>query len=176
MKSFYMIYLRATRIPQALESLQGALCGIYPQQNQSASFPPPAIVWRAGTEETLSSNNSDCKRFVYMARAFKKRTADRWDKTQDMDYLNSLIGEWMPEDSKRVAIDSHPSLSGIWDTVSSTLAHGPKTRLPKEFYDQKGMAIMNRVLIEESFSGYMVNLTNIERLGLVLFLGTLCHE
>jgi acid phosphatase len=60
----------------------------------------------------------------------------------------------MPEDSQRVAIDSQPRLSGVLDTINSTLAHGSGTKLPKEFYDKKGMAIINRLVIEEWFSGY----------------------
>jgi len=71
-----------------------------------------------------------------------------------MDYLNKLISKWMPESSKRVAVDGHPRLSGIMDTINSTLAHGPETRLPKEFYDPKGMAIIDKIGVEEWFSGY----------------------
>ena len=71
-----------------------------------------------------------------------------------MDHLNSLISKWMPEDSKRVAVDSHPRLSGIMDTVNSTLAHGPKTRLPSAFYDPKGRDIIDKIGTEEWFSGY----------------------
>lgn len=71
-----------------------------------------------------------------------------------MDYLNSLISKWMPEGSRRVAVDSHPRLSGIMDTVNSTLAHGPKTRLPSAFYDTKGREIIDKIGTEEWFSGY----------------------
>jgi acid phosphatase len=71
-----------------------------------------------------------------------------------MDYVNKLIGKWMPEDGQRVAIDSQPRLSGILDTINATLAHGSGTKLPNEFYDKKGMAIINRLVIEEWFSGY----------------------
>jgi acid phosphatase len=71
-----------------------------------------------------------------------------------MDYLTSLISEWMPERGQRVAVDSHPRLSGIMDTVNSTLAHGPRTRLPTTFYDQRGREIMDRITMEEWFSGY----------------------
>ncbi|EHL03542.1 putative acid phosphatase SPBC4.06 [Glarea lozoyensis 74030] len=71
-----------------------------------------------------------------------------------MEYLNKLISKWMPETSKRVAVDSHPRLSGIMDTINSTLAHGPETRLPKEFYDEKGRAIIDKIGVEEWFSGY----------------------
>lgn len=71
-----------------------------------------------------------------------------------MEYLNKLISKWMPADSKRVAVDSHPRLSGIMDTVNSTLAHGPETRLPSEFYDKKGRDIIERIGVEEWFAGY----------------------
>ncbi|KAL9584037.1 MAG: hypothetical protein Q9212_002359 [Teloschistes hypoglaucus] len=71
-----------------------------------------------------------------------------------MDYLNSLISKWMPEDSPRVAVDSHPRISGIMDTVNSTLAHGPRTRLPSPFYDAKGRDIIDQIGTEEWFSGY----------------------
>jgi acid phosphatase len=71
-----------------------------------------------------------------------------------MDYLDKLISKWMPETSKRVAVDSHPRLSGIMDTINSTLAHGPETRLPSEFYDKKGRGIIDEIGVEEWFSGY----------------------
>ena len=71
-----------------------------------------------------------------------------------MDYLNNLISKWMPSDSPRVAVDSHPRLSGIMDTINSTLAHGPSTRLPSEFYDDRGRAIIDKIGVEEWFSGY----------------------
>lgn len=72
-----------------------------------------------------------------------------------MKYLSSLLSEWMPDG--RVAVDSHPRLSGILDTVNSTLAHGPQTRLPPKFYDAKGLYIMNKICLEEWFSGYQEN-------------------
>lgn len=71
-----------------------------------------------------------------------------------MKYLTSLISEWMPEDSKSVAVDSHPRLSGIMDTVNSTLAHGPQTRLPQSFYDPRGREILDKIALEEWFAGY----------------------
>ena len=60
----------------------------------------------------------------------------------------------MPDNSKRVKVDSHPRLSGVMDTINSTLAHGPETRLPLEFYDTKGREIIDRIATEEWFSGY----------------------
>jgi acid phosphatase len=71
-----------------------------------------------------------------------------------MDYLNKLISKWMPPESPRVAVDSHPRLSGIMDTINATLSHGAETRLPKEFYDKKGIEIIEKIGVEEWFSGF----------------------
>jgi acid phosphatase len=149
-----MVYLRATRIPRAVESLQETFWGMYPPQSRSKTFPPPSIILRAPTDETLNPNNGYCKRFAQLAQAFSQRSAERWNTSTEMDYVNDLIGKWMPGDGQRVAIDSQPRLSGVLDTINSTLAHGPGTKLPNGFYDKKGMAIINRLVIEEWFSGY----------------------
>ena len=87
-----------------------------------------------------------------------------------MDYLNQLISKWMPSDSPRVAVDSHPRLSGIMDTVNSTLAHGPETRLPPEFYDKKGRDIIEKIGVEEWFSGYQES-TEYRALGIGALMG-----
>ena len=71
-----------------------------------------------------------------------------------MNYVNSLISEWMPGREKRVAVDSHPRLSEIMDTINSTLAHSVKTRLPAKFYDRRGQEIMEKIVMEEWFSGF----------------------
>ena len=71
-----------------------------------------------------------------------------------MAYLNKLISKWMPEESPKVAVDSHPRLSGIMDTLNATLAHGKATRLPSEFYDPKLRKIVETIGVEEWFSGY----------------------
>ncbi|MCJ1437495.1 hypothetical protein MMC27_006882 [Xylographa pallens] len=149
-----MIYLRATPMARALESLQESFVGMYPLDTRTGSFPPPTIITRAPADETLFPNESNCRRFSQLSRAFGQRTADRWNKSTEMDHLNSLISKWMPEDSKRVAVDSHPRLSGIMDTINSTLAHGPETRLPAAFYDPKGREIIDKIGVEEWFSGF----------------------
>lgn len=149
-----MIYLRATPIPRALESLQETFWGLYPSNARSGSFPPPTILTRAPADETLFPNDSNCRRFAMLSRAFAQRTADRWNDTSEMAYLTKKIGKWMPDPSKGVAVDSRPRLSGIMDTINSTLAHGPETRMPKEFYDEKARGIIDKISVEEWFSGY----------------------
>ncbi|KAF1811410.1 hypothetical protein P152DRAFT_53926 [Eremomyces bilateralis CBS 781.70] len=48
-----------------------------------------------------------------------------------------------------VAVDSHPRLSGIMDTVNATFAHGGPTKLPSEFYGPKLGEILDKVAVEE---------------------------
>lgn len=153
-----LIYLRATPLPRALESVQQAFWGMYPLTARTAAFPPPTIVTRTVADETLFPNDGNCRRFAQLSRAFAQRTADRWNDTDDMAYVTKLIGKWMPENSdKKVAVDSHPRLSGVMDTVNATLAHGKETRLPKEFYNEKSREIIDRIAVEEWFSGYNEN-------------------
>ena len=40
------------------------------------------------------------------------------------------------------------------DTINSTLGHGPATRLPSPFYDPKGRDIIEKIGVEEWFSGF----------------------
>jgi acid phosphatase len=94
------------------------------------------------------------------------------NETAEMEYLNSLISRWMPPDSKRVAVDSHPRLSGIMDTINATLAHGPSTRLPKEFYDNRGRQIIDKICVEEWFIGYKES-TEYRQVGIGSLLGDL---
>ncbi|KAI1485335.1 putative acid phosphatase [Biscogniauxia mediterranea] len=148
------LYLRATPIPRALDSVQETFAGLYPPAARAHPFPPPTIIARAPGDETLFPNDSNCRRFAALSRAFAQRAADRWNDTDEMAYLNKLYGKWMPPESPRVAIDSRPRLSGIMDTINSTLAHGPETRLPKEFYDPKGRAIIEKIGVDEWFAGY----------------------
>lgn len=152
------IYLRATPIPRAVESLHQTFSALYPPATREAgpdgTFPTPIIHSRAHGDETLYPNDSNCRRFAALSRAFAQRAADRWNTTQEMEYLNKLVGKWMPPDSPWIAVDSRPRLSGVMDTINATLAHGPETKLPNEFYDAKGRQIIEKIAVDEWFSGY----------------------
>lgn len=148
-----MIYLRATPIPRALESLQQAFWGFYPPSARTADFPPPTIITRTPADETLYPNDASCRRFALLSRAFAQRAAERWNETEDMQYLSKILSKYMPGQAK-VAVDSHPRLSGIMDTLNATDAHGPETKLPKDFYDPKARAIIDKIAVEEWFQGY----------------------
>ena len=148
-----MIYLRSTPIPRALESVQQAFWGLYPSTARTADFPPPTIITRSPADETLYPNDGNCRRFAHLSRAFAQRAAERWNDTEDMAYLSKLFSKYMPGEAK-VAVNSHPRLSGIMDTINSTDAHGPQTRLPNIFYDQKAREIIDRITVEEWYAGY----------------------
>ncbi|KAL5431592.1 hypothetical protein PMIN06_012261 [Paraphaeosphaeria minitans] len=148
-----MIYLRATPIPRALESVQQTFYGFYPPSTRTADFPAPTIITRTPADETLFPNDGNCRRFAHLSRAFANRAAERWNETEDVQYLSKLFSKWMPG-NQPVAVDSHPRISGIMDTINATDAHGPKTKLPKEFYDPKARAIIDKIGVEEWFEGY----------------------
>jgi acid phosphatase len=148
-----MIYLRATPIPRALESVQQAFYGFYPPSARTSDFPPATIVTRTPADETLFPNDGNCRRLAHLGRAFAQRAAERHNGTEDMQYLSKLFSKWMPGEQK-VAVDSHPRISGIMDTINATDAHGPQTKLPKEFYDAKARSIIDKVAVEEWYAGY----------------------
>ncbi|KAJ5378542.1 Histidine phosphatase superfamily clade-2 [Penicillium cosmopolitanum] len=164
------MYLRATPIPRALESLQQAFWGMYPTSARTLNFPPPVIVARSVSEETLFPNEGNCRRFRQLARLFADRAASRWNDSEQMEYLNKLWSKYMPEASPKVAVDAHPRLSGIMDTINATDAHGPATKLPSEFYDKKGRAVIDRIAVEEWFAGYNES-TEYRKLGIGALMG-----
>jgi acid phosphatase len=169
------IYLRATPLPRALESVQQAFWGMYPLTARTASFPPPTIVTRTPADETLFPNEGNCRRFNQLSRAFAQRAADKWNDTEDMKYINKLIAAWMPPSSPKVAVDSHPRLSGIMDTINASLAHGHETRLPPEFYDPKAREIIETIGVDEWYSGYNENL-EYRTLGIGALMGDLVER
>lgn len=152
------LYLRSTPIPRALESLHQTFSALYPPSTRETgpdgTVVTPTILTRAPGDETLYPNDGNCRRFAALSRAFAQRAADRWNPSEEMEYLNQLVGKWMPPDRPKVAVDSRPRLSGIMDSINATLAHGPETRLPKEFYDAKGRKIIEKIAVDEWFSGY----------------------
>lgn len=164
------MYLRATPIPRALESMQQAFLGLYPEDARSPDMPAPPIISRNPAHETLYPNDLHCRRLAHLAREFSRRAAARWDDTPEMHYVTSKIGKWMPPHSPKVAVGSKPSLVGIMDSVNSTLAHGPETRLPAEFYDARLRSILDKVAVEEWFAGYLES-NEYRRLGIGSLMG-----
>ena len=170
-----LLHLRASPMPRALASVQQVFAGLYPIDKRTASFTPPPINSRIESEETIYPNTAACKRFRELVAAFADRTAQRWNNTPEMAYLNTKLSKYMPQSSPRVKVDSHPRLSGIMDTINSTSAHGPATRLPSAFYDPKLLSIVNRIGVEEWFSGYADN-AEYRTLGIGALAGDLVEQ
>lgn len=159
-------YLRATPIVRALESLQEVFTGLYPRPTRDANAPPVVIHTRNPSDENLFPNDANCRRFNQLSHAFAARAAEVWNGSPEMAYLQKKLGRWV----ERVAVDGHPRLSGIMDSVNATLAHGPATRLPAEFYDPEVRRILNVINVDEWYRGYSQS-SEYRRLGVGSLLG-----
>lgn len=103
-------------------------------------------------DENLFPNDANCRRFLQLSREFAKLTAEKWNNSPEMQHLKDRIGKWVPDG--HIAVDGRPRLSGIMDTVNATLAHGPATRLPAEFYEEEVRRNMEMINLDEWFRGY----------------------
>lgn len=169
------IHLRATPIPRALESTQQVFTGLYPQAYRDPDLAPPPITQRSFADETLFPNEGACKRFNELAKAFAARTALLWNSSPELEYVNKRIGKYMPRESPVVKVDSHPRLSGVMDTINATLAHGPATRLPSDFYDPVVISNIDRICTEEWFVGYLES-NEYRKLGIGALVGDLVQN
>jgi acid phosphatase len=150
------IYLRATNITRARESLEQAFYGgMYPPEKFQCPIIP--IVQRVQSEDTLPPNDANCQRYRELMAAYGVRTAAKYKDSQEMAYLNEKIGQYMPKKTPVVQVDGKPRLSGVMDTLNCTLAHGPDTKLPPEFYDEKVRQYIDKIVTEEWFIGFSEN-------------------
>jgi len=84
-----------------------------------------------------------------------------------MQHLQSRIGKWV---DGKVAVDGHPQLCGIMDSVNTALAHGEATKLPNEFYEPRTREIMDSIIVDEWYRGYDQS-SEYRRLGVGSLLG-----
>ncbi|KAI0096878.1 histidine phosphatase superfamily [Nemania sp. FL0031] len=150
-----ILYIRTTEVPRVIESVQQVLHGLYPLGTNRTSA-PWNIAIRSRADETLLPNIKSCARLAELTRAFSQGAAEKWNGSDDMRYLSEKLGKWMPG-NKAVAVDSRPSLSAVMDTINATLAHGPDTRLPDEFYDERVRRVIDRIVVDQMFHGYSVS-------------------
>ena len=167
-------YLRATPIVRALESMQQVFTGLYPDAAASSAASPAIIHTRNPADENLYPNEASCRRFRQLSRGFADVAAKRWNGSPEMAYLQAKIGGWMP-DGARVAVDGHPRLSGLFDSINATLAHGPEVRLPDAFYDPEVRRMINDINVDEWFGGYAVS-DEYRRLGVGSLLGDVANR
>jgi acid phosphatase len=150
-----MLYIRTTEVPRVVESVQQILHGLFPSGTNPAAVPWD-IAMRSRAEETLLPDTKSCARLAELTKAFSRKTAEKWNGSDDMRYLSEKLDKWMPG-NKALAVDSRPSLPAVMDTISATLAHGPGTRLPDEFYDGRVRRVIDHIVIDEIFRGYGVS-------------------
>nr|POE72959.1 putative acid phosphatase spbc4.06 [Quercus suber] len=178
------VRLRSTPIPRALESVQQAFIGLYPSSTRSPSA-IPVVVTRSMQEETLFPNEAACPRFAELSAAFAERAAALWNDSPEMDYINRKIGKWMPKGKEgvpsRIAVNSHPRLSGVMDSINAVLAHEQSVvgkrgvNLPKEFYDTDVRKNIDRICTEEWFGGYQES-SEYRKLGIGALVGDLTQK
>ncbi|KAI1848795.1 hypothetical protein JX265_013762 [Neoarthrinium moseri] len=147
-----ILYVRTTEVPRVVESVQQILHGLYPSESNHTST-PWTVAMRSRADETLLPNTKSCARLAELTRAFARDAANRWNQSDDMRYLSKKLGKWMPG-NKALTLDSRPTLSALMDTINATRAHGPSTRLPDEFYDERVREVIDRIVIDEQFRGY----------------------
>ena len=87
-----------------------------------------------------------------------------------MALLQRRLGPWMPVGERvRVRVDGH-CISGPLDSVNSSLAHAPPTRLPTAFYAADVRRALNTVAVDGWFRGYRES-AELRRLGVGSLLG-----
>lgn len=149
------LYVRTTAVPRALKSVQQILQGLYPGVT-NRTLAPWDIFIRTSVEETLYLNTKSCARLAELTQAFAQRAAEEWTGSDDIRYISKKLGKWM-HDNKPLTVDSRPRMSAVMDTINAKLAHGPDTRLPDEFYDERVRKVIERIEVDEKFRGYAVS-------------------
>ena len=105
-----MIYLRASPLPRALESVQQSFWGMYPLSARTATFPPPTIITRTFRDETLMPNDGNCQRFAQLSQAFGERAAKRcasWGSKFSFHLDRELIGHFQGTTRPRWSTSIH---------------------------------------------------------------------
>jgi acid phosphatase len=120
-------------------------------------------------EENIAPNAPNCRRLDQLVKAFSYLAAEKWNASPEMQYLQSRIGKFLPPGGI-VAVDGQPRLVGIMDTVNSSLAHAPATRLPGEFYEPRVLEILDNVNTDEWYRGFAQS-SEYRRLGVGSLLG-----
>ncbi|KAK6539905.1 hypothetical protein TWF694_008740 [Orbilia ellipsospora] len=162
------VYLRATPVPRAGESLQQVFAGMFPKGAISASAGIPKIWHRNVADENLMPNETVCRRYRQLQNAFGLAAAEKWNNSEELKYVSSKLGKYMADGT--VKVDGSPRLTGIMDTIASTAAHGPLTKLPALFYEDGIWERIENAIVEEWFRGYEDSLA-VRRLGVGSLLG-----
>lgn len=147
------MYIRASPITRATESTQQMFVGMYPGPKRE--WQRPVLVTRGLMDESLYPNDSACPRFRELVKRYGEYLAPGWNKSSEMALLQKKIGKHMP--AGKVELGGSPRLSGVLDSVNSTRAHGPATKLPPDFYEPDVLNALDKIVTNEWFQGYKDN-------------------
>ncbi|KAF3929518.1 hypothetical protein ABW19_dt0202908 [Dactylella cylindrospora] len=142
-----MLAGRGTPVPRAQESLHQVITGMFPKEFVDDNAGTPKIWVRNVADENLMPNETVCRRYRQLQNAFGFAAAARWNDSEDMKYLTSKLGNHLKDGVAKV--DGSPRLSGVMDTIASTYAHGPLTKLPSYFYEPGIFARAEKIVTEE---------------------------
>lgn len=159
------LYLRASPMPRALESLQQVVHGYYPPQYLPDSS-ILSILQRNFTEENLFPNEGACKKLRLLSEEYAAKAALKWNPIL-AGRTSDIFAKYIEPPIK---IDGTPRLSGLMDTINA--ARGNDLPVPIELLDSEMLEEMHSAVVEEWFGGYLHNMTY-RRLGAGRLLGDL---
>jgi len=146
MKDYSEAYFRSTNMPRTIESLAQIMHGLYPPSKLAAEISPRFFI-RNGKDESLVANTFMCKRLETLLIGFEHAAASALNHT--LEPLDQKLSKYI--NGKPIRIDGQPRLSGIFDTIRASQAHGIK--VPPEFEDKATLDLIERALMVEWFSG-----------------------
>ncbi|WBW70794.1 acid phosphatase [Schizosaccharomyces osmophilus] len=145
------IYMRATPMTRALESLEHVFAGLYPDEKRQGVV--PTIYTRNWSHENLLPNENNCPRLVQLYEEFAERAAKIYDPLL-AGRASEMMSQFMNGQSVRV-VSSHPRLSGLLDTINAAI--GNRLELHPNLVDEQWLRDSAQAVSEEWFGGYKVS-------------------
>ncbi|EEB05687.1 acid phosphatase [Schizosaccharomyces japonicus yFS275] len=142
------VYMRATPLVRALESLEHVFEGLYPEEKRSGFL--PVIYNRNWAEENLLPNENNCPRLRQLYEEFATKAAIKFDPLL-AGRASEMMSEFMDGQPVRV-VSSHPRLSGLLDTINAAI--GNHVPLHPNLTDTHFLSDAQKAVTEEWFGGY----------------------
>ncbi|KAK9478937.1 histidine phosphatase superfamily [Lipomyces japonicus] len=140
-------YFRSSHISRSNETLLSLLHALYPPTLRDGLR--PTIFTRLFPQENSYPNDENCKRLSELGFMFAEIVASRWNPIlARQDGVSGAVRDAVPDG---VAIDGSPRASGIFDTVSSCVAHG--VDLPDGFKRADVVATIRDAVVDEWYLG-----------------------
>ncbi|KAL2312998.1 putative acid phosphatase SPBC4.06 [Schizosaccharomyces pombe] len=145
------VYMRATPMVRALESLEHVFSGLYPESKRKMGL--PVIFTRNWSDENLLPNENNCPRLVQLYEEFAERAAKLYDPLL-AGRASEMMSQFMNGQPVRV-VSSHPRLSGLLDTINAAI--GSHVDFNPNLRDEQWLRDAETAVVEEWFGGYKVS-------------------